>query len=135
MSNPTTVISVRGRPRAELEADPGFVYVGRPCYGWPGSDFGNPFKGADAQCNPIGPEEAVRRFVAWLETGEDFGHHTPKAMARRRETILRRLPDLRGRVLGCWCLDWAPALGEPRKPCHAVALARLADMSHEEPRA
>jgi DNA polymerase-3 subunit epsilon len=33
--------------------------------------------------------------------------------------MLDRLPELRGRILGCWCL--------PRQPCHAEILARLAD--------
>ncbi|MBX6723654.1 MAG: DUF4326 domain-containing protein, partial [Dactylosporangium sp.] len=43
------------------------------------------------------------RYEAWLRTRPD---------------LMARLPELRGRVLACWC---AP------KPCHGDVLARLAD--------
>jgi hypothetical protein len=40
----TRVISVRGLNPAVMLADPNFAYVGRKCYGWPGSPWGNPFR-------------------------------------------------------------------------------------------
>lgn len=132
--NRTTVISVRGRARSTLIAQPGFVYVGRRCAGWPGSPFGNPFRpGMD-------PFAAMRVFdsipdfdsrrsttleidgpltledvIAWYE-----------AYVKVRRSLWDRLPELRGKTLGCWCVDW-DGDGEPAKPCHAVVLARLAD--------
>lgn len=42
-----------------------------------------------------------------------------RAMVLSRPDMLARLPELRGRVLGCWC--------KPR-PCHADVLAELADL-------
>lgn len=96
----TTVITVRSRDRAALLADPSFVYVGRRCAGWLASPWGNPFKGP----------EAVSRFAEWLG---------------RNEKLLSRLPELKGKTLGCWCGTWKP--GEPEIPCHAVVLAKLAD--------
>lgn len=100
-----TVISVRGRNQAELLADPSFVYVGRACAGWPASIWGNPFKVTDA--TPV--SSAVDLFAEWLG---------------RNEELLARLPELRGKTLGCWCVNWN-GHGEPRKACHAVVLARM----------
>jgi hypothetical protein len=41
-----------------------------------------------------------------------------RVMVLSRPDMLARLPELRGRVLGCWCKP---------KPCHADVLAELAD--------
>ena len=69
------------------------VYVGRP------TPWGNPFK--------VGPdgtrEEVIAKYEAWLRA-------QPKLMAR--------LPELRGKVIGCWCKPLA---------CHGDVLARFAD--------
>jgi Domain of unknown function (DUF4326) len=79
------------------------VYIGRP------SIWGNPFK--------IGPnadrKHVVLDYEMWL-LGE--GHKNFKQ--EERKMILERLPQLRGKVLGCWC-----------KPleCHGDVLAKLAD--------
>lgn len=98
----TTVIDLRGRDHAALQRDPSVVYVGRasPRTGWPGSSWANPFRAGNA----------VMDYVAYLRT---------------RPELLRRLPELRGKRLGCWCADWDGGPGEPC--CHAIALARMAD--------
>lgn len=80
-------------------------FVGRP------SVFGNPWV--------LGPDgtrdEVIDRYEEWLRTGRDFGH--PLATAERREEILRRLPELRGKRLSCFCA--------PRR-CHGEVLVALA---------
>lgn len=76
------------------------VYVGRP------SIWGNPFshlRGTMAQYRVATREEAIARFETWILT---------------QPHLIARLPELRGRVLGCWC---APL------PCHADVLARMAN--------
>jgi hypothetical protein len=134
----TTVINVRGRKRAELEADPDFIYVGRrvPRAGWPDSPWGNPFKvGMDSI-------EAVRLFDHWGQSGivdrqvicviDEATLDAEAAVEFCRQWVVScpalraRLPELRGKILGCWCCDW-DGTGEPSRPCHAVILARLAD--------
>ena len=121
----TSVVNVRGKDRAELMADPDFVYVGRACRGWPASPFGNPFHLRHPARRERTPTEVVAMYAYWIESCEPGDSDTPKAMARRRAEILRLLPSLRGKKLGCWCCDWQR--GEPRKPCHAVILAQMAD--------
>jgi hypothetical protein len=76
------------------------VYVGRP------SDFGNPFSHDTdtlARWRVATRAEAIARYEEWLLA---------------QPALLVRLPELRGRVLGCWC---APL------PCHAAVLARYAN--------
>ena len=69
------------------------VYVGRP------SKWGNPFKvGRDGT-----RAEVIVHYRAWLP----FQPH-----------LIEALPELRGKVLGCWC---APL------PCHADVLEELAN--------
>jgi len=77
------------------------VYVGR------GSKWGNPFR--------IGPDGdramVLTKYYRWILTRPD---------------LLRALPELRGRTLGCFC---APRGGlAPLDPlvCHGQILARLA---------
>lgn len=76
----------------------GAVYIGR------GSKWGNPFK--------IGEHgdraEVIAKHEAWL---------------RSRHTLLRSLPELRGKDLLCFC---APAA------CHGDLLMRLANGSREQ---
>jgi hypothetical protein len=84
------------------------VYVGRP------SKWGNPFSHIPnavvqgktrtlARYRVATRAEAVAAYEAWIQT-------QPELMAA--------LPELRGKVLGCWC---APL------PCHGEVLARLAN--------
>ena len=90
----TRVINIRS-------GEPYDVYIGRANrrYGLPQSPWANPYKiGRDGS-----REEVIARY-------EDY--------IRGRPDLLARLPELRGRVLACWC---AP------EPCHGDVLARLAD--------
>lgn len=69
------------------------VYIGRP------SEWGNPFV--------IGPHgdrtEVIRKYEEYL---------------RGRPDLMAKLPELKGKVLGCWCSPQA---------CHGDVLARLAN--------
>jgi Domain of unknown function (DUF4326) len=84
------------------------VYIGRqrgPAmwrggYHLPRSDWANPFKvGKDGS-----REVVVEKYKRYLLT--------------ERPDLVARLPELKGKALGCWC---APDL------CHGHVLARLAD--------
>lgn len=67
------------------------VYVGRP------SRWGNPFAiGRDGT-----RDEVITRYEEWVQT---------------QPSLMAALPELRGKVLGCWC---APAR------CHGEVLLRL----------
>lgn len=69
------------------------VYIGRP------SIWGNPFVlEIDGR-----RREVIAKYEEWIKT-------QPHLMAR--------LPELRGKVLGCFCVPL---------PCHGHVLARLAD--------
>jgi len=69
------------------------VYIGRP------SKWGNPF----VMSNELDRAEVIRRYEDWIKTQPD---------------LLAALPELRGKVLGCFCAPLA---------CHGDVLARLAD--------
>lgn len=69
------------------------VYIGRP------SIWGNPMR----LYSEADRTEVLVRYEAWLMT---------------QPHLLARIPELRGKILGCWC---AP------RPCHGDVLARLAD--------
>jgi hypothetical protein len=68
------------------------------------SIWGNPFR--------IGPDgtrhQVIQKYRAWILT---------------QPHLLARLPELRGKVLGCWCKP-----GE----CHGDVLAELADAKIRE---
>lgn len=53
-------------------------------------------------------EEAISAFEKWIKTQPD---------------LMRDLPELRGKVLGCWCHP---------KPCHGDVLLRLANGEDEK---
>lgn len=141
---PTTVISVRGQDRAALLTDPLFVYVGRKCAGWPASVWGNPwhpeqFRGGTAQC-VAHYELTMRASVRFLHATDDEIDAVGDELwsitnglgvdeMNRLYQATRRLPELRGKVLGCWCGSWQP--GEPDILCHAVVLAKMADALEE----
>lgn len=79
------------------------VYVGR------GSPWGNPFthlplEDTGAVCQVTTRQESIARYEDWLL-------ENPK--------LLARLPELRGKVLGCWCAPLA---------CHAEVLAHYANL-------
>jgi Domain of unknown function (DUF4326) len=71
------------------------VYVGRGR----GSRWGNPFRTPRDGTR----EQVIAKYERWL---------------LRQPELMAALPELRGKVLGCWC---AP------KPCHADGLLRLAN--------
>lgn len=73
--------------------DPHDVYIGRP------SKWGNPFAiGRDGT-----RDEVVAKYREWVQ-------QQPELMAA--------LPELRGKVLGCWCSP---------KACHGDVLLELAN--------
>ena len=77
------------------------VYIGRPGKGKSAAacPWGNPFT-----IGPDGTRDGViAKYEQWLQT---------------QPQLLARLPELRGKRLGCFC---AP------QPCHGDVLARLAD--------
>lgn len=77
------------------------VYIGRP------SIWGNPWKiGADGT-----RKQVIKKHRDWL-AGKVCEY--PK----RRAKVLKRLPELRGEVLACWC---KPA------SCHGDILLKLAN--------
>lgn len=84
---------------ARAVAEGVYVYIGRP------SKWGNPFthltKSIAAHVVP--KDEVLPRYESWL---------------RQQPELMAALPELRGKVLGCWC--------KPR-PCHGDILAKLAD--------
>ncbi len=89
------VVSIRNHELGDA------VYVGRVSRrrGLAGSAFANPFKeGVDGTRS-----EVIAKYRSWL-----LGQWP----------LLKRLPELRGRRLACWC--------SPR-PCHADVLVELVD--------
>lgn len=128
----TTVINVRGKDRAALQADPLFLYVGRRCAGWPASPFGNPFRvGMDPiqAVNLLTTDDYPKPYwIAFdgLLTAAKAVECYEKRLRFHRPDLMARLPELKGRRLGCWCCDF-DGIAAPPRPCHAVVLARLAD--------
>lgn len=108
----------------------GAVYVGRPTI------WGNPTgcqrphwcKLAPCACCEQGDFCCVLAYREWLTSGiEGRGASTGLFVFAldaldgypRRDEVVRRLPELRGRDLACWCpLD---------APCHADVLLELAN--------
>jgi hypothetical protein len=81
--------------------EPYDIYIGRP------SKWGNPFTHLDnstqAKYKVDTRSEAVDSYKEWITNGE--GKH-----------LLRDLPELSGKTLGCWC--------KPKK-CHGDILKEL----------
>lgn len=79
------------------------VYIGRKCTmgGWnlPESKWANPF--SIKECGSA--KEAVRRYDEYI---------------RQNPELLKALPELKGKRLGCWCSP---------NPCHGDVLVRLAN--------
>ena len=81
------------------------VYIGRavPRSGMKASVWGNPFVlGRDGT-----REEIMVKYRAWLLGNEE---------------LLTRLPELKGKVLGCWCAPLA---------CHGDILSEMANRRRE----
>jgi hypothetical protein len=98
------------------------VYVGRPTI------FGNPVRcqGPDGCNNPS--QCCVDVFEEYLLSGLEARYSRTgsliiaidaKSGYPRRDEMVRRLPELRGKNLACWCpLD---------QPCHADVLLEVAN--------
>lgn len=102
MTRSPFVVNVRSGERYD-------VYVGR------GSPWGNPFThkalaDTKAEFQVATRVEAVQKYEDWLLQNKE---------------LLARLPELRGKVLGCWCY---PLL------CHASVLAHYANGVSLEPK-
>lgn len=133
----TSVISVRGRDRKELLANPYFLYVGRGVVrsGWVASDWGNIFKEGQTYASVRSSialffdRENLERFISLYPGQGKLTKEQAVVLYRdfvlARSVVRIRLGELQGKVLGCWCGNWMP--GEPEIVCHAVELAKLAD--------
>lgn len=101
--NKTEVVCIKGRRGDPSIAD--VIYVGRPVYsgGWnlAGHPLANPFKVSQFTTQA----QAVMKYDRWLDT--------------QTELLDQWLPRLKGKRLGCWCVQ-----GDP---CHARILAFRAD--------
>ena len=115
----TTVVNVRGKKPTDFADDPLFVYVGRSVRwtDWKGSVFGNPCTTAEAFASALNVAILNPHFGSVV-----FGE------------IARRLPELLGKKLGCWCAHWPDSttsfLEEPPPICHAIVLAQTVDFIH-----
>lgn len=77
--------------------EPYDVYIGRPARGLPGSKWANPFRiGHDGD-----RDEVCAKYEAYI---------------RSRPDLLADLPEIDGKILGCWCAPEA---------CHGDVLVRL----------
>lgn len=73
------------------------VYIGR------GSKWGNPFKIGEHGSR----KEVIEKYVEWIKT---------------QPLLLAALPELKDKVLGCWCSPQA---------CHGDILVEMADAQTE----
>jgi hypothetical protein len=80
------------------------IYIGRamPRHGLKASKWGNPFP-LPRTHTPQQRAEVVAKYERWLLSQPE---------------LVAALPELRGKVLGCWCSP---------NPCHGDVLARLAN--------
>jgi hypothetical protein len=107
----TRVVHVHREPDFDL-------YIGRSMPRFPelrATGWGNPFRPA-----PGDPDagRAIARYRAWL---------------MERPQLLARLPELRGKTLGCWCAPAGGLLGDLEgRICHGQVLAALADALADE---
>lgn len=121
----TAVVNVRGRKRADLEADPSFFYVGRSVR-WTEwttrSAFANPFI---ANMMPAQIENILRD--GYKVRPEDTPLVLYERWLRARPLLVALAQtQLRGRTLGCWCCNYC--IGDPIvTPCHAILLAYVAE--------
>lgn len=79
------------------------VYIGRavPRSGFAASKWGNPFKVPKGYDVHADPDRILARYEEHV---------------RSRPDLMAALPELRGKVLGCWCTP---------KPCHGDVLLRM----------
>lgn len=85
------------------------VYIGRP------SKWGNPFThiqdGKTLAKYIVGSrDEAIEAYREWIMTQED---------------LLNALPELKGKILGCWCVSEPITEIRDNKQCHGEILLQL----------
>jgi len=80
------------------DREPYDVYIGRP------GPWGNPFKVGEHGDR----EQVIAKFRAYLMNNEN---------------LLARLPELKGKVLGCWCHP---------KPCHGDVLVEMLHVEEQK---
>lgn len=121
---------------------PNTVRVCRP------GPFGNPWvigqpgrlQACNVAWNVLGMDalDAVITFRDWLERDWIIGPSLPDpyflkergmtairaSLTHKRQVILNRLPELRGKNLACWC--------KPGSPCHADVLLDLANKEQKQ---
>jgi|TARA_Y100000310_G_C20700285_1_gene829069 hypothetical protein len=74
------------------------IYIGRP------SKWGNPFSiGIDGDRKTV-----VEKYIQWL---------------KNQPELLKALPELRGKTLGCWCKP---------KLCHGDILIKMAEEENDK---
>lgn len=82
------------------------VYIGRSCFRYAnGSIWSNPFV---IRQNGFTREQALQKYEEYV---------------RRNPALIRRLPELRGKILGCWCKPL---------PCHGDVLIKLLNEFYPE---
>jgi hypothetical protein len=92
LDEPTTVVHVRKNPFD--------VYIGRSFAEFNESIWHNPFHiGKDGN-----RKEVIRKYREYLLSSPE---------------LLAKLPEIRGKALGCWC--------KPKLSCHGDVLVELAD--------
>lgn len=96
--------------------EPFDVYIGRPAKPVP-FHYGNPFSNRAGTKASLVVDDPVTEFRHWLHGIA----HTELERDRRR-WIVRNLPSLAGKVLGCWCIT--PE--NPDADCHGTVLAEFA---------
>ena len=88
--------------------EPYDVYIGRP------GKWGNPFLiGKDGS-----REEVIEKYRLYLLHNEQFGKNLPDG-----RDLLQDLPELKGKMLGCWCRPAA---------CHGDVLVELSNKQGDE---
>jgi hypothetical protein len=92
---------------------------GAVCVTLPGT-FGNPFLYDDDQSNGYSDGATFAKYAFRVWMGLEHGHASFRdAYPERKADLLRRLSELRGKPLACYC--------KPGAPCHADDLIVLAN--------
>lgn len=115
----TKVVSVRSKEWKETPENRR-KYIGRRGYGFPASEWGNPFKvkwDSDGEEQAESRKEALAAHESWL-----------RERMKRDPQLIISLRNLRGMVLGCWC----KTQDQPDRPCHGDLLKWLIESSDRE---
>ena len=112
----TEVINIKLQSNAWKKKSTRYEYIGRPTI------FGNLFTHLkflqfDDLIVARTQAEAAQLFEEWL-----YGRLYPQLQQQRRKVILRALPSLAGKFLGCYC--------EPQ-PCHGHVYKEMLDKGYE----